>query len=55
MYQHTAIILTRLRKRYGSAMVRTNMIGFGRMLTNVPTLLRRRTGRGTLYLVKERS
>lgn len=52
---NTAIILTRLRKRYGSAMVRTNMIGFGRMLTNVPTLLRRRTGRGTLYLVKERS
>ena len=52
---NTAIILTRLRKRYGSAMVRTNMIGFGRMLANVPTLLRRRTGRGTLYLVKERS
>lgn len=52
---NTAILLTRLRKRYGSAMLHTNMVGFGRMLTNVPTLLRRRTGRGTLYLVKERS
>ena len=54
MWCNTAIILTRLRKRYGATLKGTNMISFGRLLANTPTLLRRRTGHGTLYLVRER-
>lgn len=54
MWCNTAIILNRLRKRYGATLKGTNMISFGRLLANTPTLLRRRTGHGTLYLVRER-
>ena len=53
-WRSTAEILTLLRKRYGTALKNTNMISFGRLLANMPGLLRRRTGRGTMYLVRER-
>ena len=53
-WRSTAEILTLLRKRYGAALKNTNMISFGRLLANMPALLRRRTGRGTIYLVRER-
>ena len=53
-WRSTAEILTLLRKRYGTALKNTNMISFGRLLANIPGLLRRRTGRGTMYLVRER-
>ena len=54
MWCNTAIILNRRRKRYGATLKGTSMISFGRLLANTPTLLRRRTGHGTLYLVRER-
>lgn len=53
-WRTTAYIHNRLRKSYGSKAVGANLLGFGRKLSNISGLLRRRSKRGTEYLVAER-
>ena len=50
----TAAIFQRMKRRAGSALRQTNIIAFGRVLTNLTGLQRRRTTNGTEYLVREK-
>ena len=49
-----AAIFQRMKKAAGSALKQTNIIAFGRMLTNLDGLQRRRSVNGTEYLVCEK-
>lgn len=53
-WRTAAYIHTRLRKCYGSVAVGNNLLGFGRKLANIGGLQRRRSKRGTEYLVAEK-
>lgn len=49
----TAQLLTMLRKEYGISVIKTSVQAFGRMLANMAGMQRRRTFRGTEYLVRQ--
>ena len=49
-----AAILNRMRKVAGSSLKTVNIIAFGRMLTNMEGMLRRRSAIGVEYMVKEK-
>lgn len=50
----TAAILQRIKKAGTSSLKQPNLIAFGRMLTNLDGMQRRRSVNGTEYLVRER-
>lgn len=49
-----AAILGRIKKRVGSVLPQTNIVWFGRMITNIEGMQRHRSANGTEYLVKEK-
>lgn len=49
----TAQLLTMLRKEYGKSVIKASVQAFGRMLANMAGMQRRRTVRGTEYLVRK--
>lgn len=56
MFLHTlpAAIYSRIKKVAGSTLRQASLIGFGRMLSNLDGMQRRRYVNGTEYLIKER-